>query len=152
MNITISASKPTVWAARLALILVFIVNVQCALAFIVWPQAFAPAYELSGVAGSAAVQGLGVAFLMWNATYLLAIVNPDRFSVVFALVLAQQIIGLIGESMIYLSIPDGHELLAASILRFIAVDGAGLFLLSITFGALLVSRKRKRTALKPSAI
>lgn len=71
-----AASKTALWAARVALTVVFAVNVQCAAQFIIWPDAFAPAYELAGVAGSVAVQGLGVAFLMWNVTYPPAIIDP----------------------------------------------------------------------------
>ncbi|MGL5173373.1 MAG: hypothetical protein ACRC75_05920, partial [Olsenella sp.] len=53
------------WIARIAVGAVFVMNVWCALDFVIDPGAYAPAYELSGVAGQAAVQGLGVAFLMW---------------------------------------------------------------------------------------
>ena len=53
--------KAVLWAARVAVLAVFLMNVQCAVQFIVWPDTFAPAYELSGVAGNIAVQGLGVA-------------------------------------------------------------------------------------------
>ena len=45
-------------AARIAVALVFALNVQCALQFVLWPGAFAGAYELSGVAGEAAVRSL----------------------------------------------------------------------------------------------
>lgn len=123
-------------AARIAVAAVFALNVQCALQFVLQPQAHAGAYELSGVAGQAAVRGLGVAFLMWNATYPAVIASPRRFRALFAVVLAQQAIGLAGESFILWGLPAGHEVLAGSILRFIAFDAAGLVLMGAAFLAL----------------
>ena len=58
------------WLARAAFLLVFAINVQCAASFVLWPDAYAPSFEVAGVPGAAAVQGLGIAFLMRNATYL----------------------------------------------------------------------------------
>lgn len=133
------------WLARIALIIVFIVNVQCAVGFIVNPAAFAGAYEQSGVAGNAAMQGMGVVFLMWNATYPMAIVNPDRYSTVFGIVLAQQIVGLIGENAILAGLPAGHEALANSIQAFINFDAFGLIIMGATFIALLVARRHARS-------
>lgn len=120
-------------AARIAVALVFALNVQCALQFVLWPASFAGAYELSGVAGEAAVRGLGVAFLMWNATYPAVIASPRRFRSLYVVVIAQQTIGLIGESAILLNLPAGHEILAESIQRFIAFDATGLVIMVAAF-------------------
>ena len=90
-------------AARIAVAIVFALNVQCALQFVLWPDAFAGAYELSGVAGEAAV----------------------------------------GETAILLGLPAGHEVLAASILRFIAFDAGGLVLMAAAFAWMLI-RGRSR--------
>lgn len=120
-------------AARIAVALVFALNVQCALQFVLWPASFASAYELSGVAGEAAVRGLGVAFLMWNATHPAVIASPRRFRSLYVVVIAQQTIGLIGESAILLSLPAGHEILAESIQRFIAFDATGLVIMVAAF-------------------
>ena len=120
-------------AARIAVALVFALNVQCALQFVLWPASFAGAYELSGVAGEAAVRGLGVAFLMWNATYPAVIASPRRFRSLYVVVIAQQTIGLIGESAILLSLPAGHKILAESIQRFIAFDATGLVIMAAAF-------------------
>ena len=129
-------------AARVAIAIVFALNVQCALQFELWPEAFAGAYELSGVAGEAAVRGLGVAFLMWNATYPAVIASPRRFRALYVVILVQQLIGLVGETAILLGLPSGHDVLAASIQRFIAFDAAGLVLMMATFIWLqLVPRK-----------
>ena len=129
-------------AARVAVAIVFALNVQCALQVALWPEAFAGAYELSGVAGQAAVRGLGVAFLMWNATYPAGIASPRRVRALHAVVLVQQLIGLVGETASLLGLPGGHDVLAASIQRFIAFDAAGLVLMMATFIWLqLVPRK-----------
>lgn len=128
--------------ARIAVAIVFVLNVQCALQFAFWPASFAGAYELSGVAGEAAVRGLGVAFLMWNATYPAVIASPRRFRALYVVVLVQQAIGLVGESAILLGLPAGHDVLAASILRFIAFDAAGLIVVAAAFAWLLKAHPR----------
>lgn len=55
--------------------------------------------------GAAAVQGLGIAFLMWNATYPAVIASPLRFRAVAVIVLVQQAIGLAGESWLRFGCP-----------------------------------------------
>ncbi|MEG0016112.1 MAG: hypothetical protein RR747_05990 [Gordonibacter sp.] len=131
-------------AARVAVAAVFIVNVQCALSFVLQPAAFAGSFELAGagIAGETAVRGLGVAFLMWNATYPAVIASPRRFRALYVVVLVQQAIGLVGESMIRLGLPAGHAGLAASIDQFVAFDAAGLVFMAGTFAALLVADRR----------
>lgn len=126
------------WFARVAFLAVFIVNVQCALQFVIAPEQSAAAYELAGVAGEAAVRGIGIAFLMWNATYPAFIAAPRRFKVLGWVILVQQAIGLIGETVLCFGLPEGHTVLAASVLRFVAFDGAGLVLMAVAFACLLV--------------
>lgn len=133
-------------AARVAVALVFAANVQCAASFVLWPEAFAGGFELAGVPGAAAVRGLGVAFLMWNATYPPVIANPRRFRALFVVVLVQQAMGLAGESWILLSLPVSHAALAASIIRFIAFDAAGLVLMAAAFAWLVLADRRARRA------
>lgn len=130
-------------AARVAVAIVFALNVQCALQFVLMPSSFAAAYELSGVAGEAAVRGLGVAFLMWNATYPAVIASPRRFHSLYIVVLVQQAIGLFGETAILLSLPAGHDVLAASILRFIAFDATGLAFMAAAFAWLAATCRRR---------
>ena len=103
------------WLARAAFLLVFAINVP----------------------GAAAVQGLGIAFLMWNATYPAVIASPLRFRAVAVIVLVQQAIGLAGESWLRFGLPAGHAALSASIERFILFDAAGLVLMAAAFGWLL---------------
>lgn len=134
--------RGALWAMRIAFALVFVINVQCALSFVIWPASFAAAYELDGVAGNAAVQGIGIAFLMWNATYPAFIVQPKRFDVLGWVILAQQAIGLVGETFLLFSLPAGHDVLSSSIMRFIAFDAAGLVIMAITWTIWLFTRKR----------
>jgi hypothetical protein len=129
------------WFARMAVAAVFLINVHCAVSFVLFPEQFTAAYELSGLAGRVAVQGLGVAFLMWNATYPAVIVHPWRFRTLFVVVLVQQTIGLVGESLILASIPAGHNVLSSSILRFIAFDAAGLIVMASAFVVLRCSKR-----------
>ncbi|MBR2521779.1 MAG: hypothetical protein IKE61_01440 [Coriobacteriales bacterium] len=136
------------WISRVVVAVVFVINVWCALGFIIDPSGYMGAYELSGVSGKVAIQGIGVAFLMWNATYPLVIANPMKHRTLFAIVLVQQLIGVAGESIILASLEPGHALLSASILRFIAFDAGGLVLMSISF-ALLVVAMRKASRLEP---
>ena len=49
------------WVVRLCFAFVFVVNVQCALGFALTPEAYMGAYELAGVPGRVATQGIGIA-------------------------------------------------------------------------------------------
>lgn len=128
---------------RIAFALVFAINVQCALSFIAWPEAYLSAYELQGVSGMAAVQGTGVAFLMWNVTYPLVIIDPRKYWIVAYIVLIQQFVGLVGESYILWTLPAGHEVLGASIERFIAFDATGFVLMVL---AMVLVKVKKPSA------
>lgn len=121
------------WIARVLVALVFFVNVQCAVQFLVWPGAYVGAYQVQGASAEAMVRTVGICFLMWNATYPPVIVYPQRYRVLFAVVIAQQIIGLVGESLLLASLGPGLEVLASSVVRFIAFDAAGLVLLVVAF-------------------
>lgn len=125
-----------VWTARVAVGAVFLMNIQCALSFIIWPERFAGGFGLAGVPGQVALRGLGIAFLMWNATYPPVMWDPQRFRTVFGIVIAQSLIGLIGESWLLLSLPAGHPEIAASLTRFIVFDAAGLVLMAAAFAML----------------
>ena len=128
------------WLARVAVLVVFVGNLDCALRFLLFPESYVAGFELSGTAGATAIQGLAVAFLMWNATYPLVIVDPVRYRVLFAVVLAQQAIGLVGESLILSTLGDGHPLLGESIMRFIAFDAFGLVVMALSFVGLMAYR------------
>ena len=127
------------WIARVLVALVFAINVQCALQFILWPEAYTAAYQVEGASAEVMVRTVGICFLMWNATYPPVIARPDRYRVLFGVVLAQQAIGLVGESLLLIGLQPGLEVLASSIARFVAFDAAGLVLLVIAF---VLSRKK----------
>ncbi len=119
-----------IFLARLLIAAVLLWNVQCALAFLLSPEGYAPAFALEGVAGAAAVRGVGVLFLMWNVPYAVALADPRKHRLSLYEAVAMQAIGVIGESWIAASLPGGYALLAASLGRFIAFDAAGLALLA----------------------
>jgi hypothetical protein len=121
------------WIARLLIAIVVAWNLQCALVFLLKPDAFAPAFELTGVPGVAAIRGTAVLFVMWNIPYLVAFWHPRRNRVSLWESLVMQLLGLVGESAILFLLPLGYAALRASILRFIAFDAAGLILLVFAF-------------------
>ena len=57
-------------------------------------------------------------------------------------IIAQQAIGLVGESALLFNLPAGHDVLAASITRFIAFDGAGLVIMAAAWTYLLARQAR----------
>lgn len=121
------------WLARAALIAVLLANMSAAIPYLVRPADYAAAYELTGVPGEAVVRGFGVLFLMWAVPFVPAILHPVRHRVAFTCVLAMQVIGLAGESLMLAALPAGHDALRATGLRFIAFDGAGLVVLAAAF-------------------
>ena len=66
---------------------------------------------------------------MWNVPYAVALWHPLRYRISLYEASAMQAIGLLGESIILLCLSPAHATLHASLLRFIAFDGAGLILL-----------------------
>jgi hypothetical protein len=115
--------------ARLAIALVLIWNVQCAIAFLLWPDRFTAGFELSGQPGEAAVRGIGLLFVMWNIPYMVALIHPIRYRISLYEATAMQAIGLLGESLILISLPPIHRILQTSLRRFIVFDCCGLVLL-----------------------
>jgi hypothetical protein len=132
------------WLARLLIAVVVAWNLQCALAFLLHPEIYAPGFELAGIPGQAAVRGCAVLFIMWNVPYLVALWQPRRNRLSLWQALAMQTIGVIGESLILVSIPVGYSILHASILRFITFDAAGVVLL-IGAVLLLIPSSRSNT-------
>jgi hypothetical protein len=121
------------WAARLLIGLVILWNLQAAFAFFTAPGRYAPAFELTGVPGQAAVRGVAVLFVMWNVPYLVACWEPRRNRLALGEALVMQAIGWIGEGIIFFTLSPGHALLWGSLLRFIVFDGVGLALLIAAF-------------------
>jgi len=120
-----------IWVARVLIGLVLVINVQSALVFLAYPTRFAPAYELSGISGAAAIRGFAILFLMWNVPYGVALVNPIKYRISLFEAIAMQSIGLIGESFILGTLPSEYLILRSSVLRFIIFDAAGLVALIV---------------------
>ena len=115
--------------ARLLVGVVFVWNVQCALAFLIIPEAHSASFELEGAVGQAVIQSLGVLFLMWNVPYAVALWHPLRHRTALYEAMVMQAIGVAGESWILWQLGAEHVILGASITRFIWFDAAGLALL-----------------------
>jgi hypothetical protein len=126
------------WVARILIGVVVAWNLECALAFLLDPEAFAPGFELSGIPGEAAVRGMAVLFVMWNIPYLVALWQPRRNRASLWEALAMQAVGVIGESIILITLPPEHTILHTSLLRFFAFDVAGVVAL---IGAVWLARK-----------
>ena len=125
------SNRLAITSTRILVGLVFLWNVQCAVTFLLWPERYAPSFELTGAVGNAMIQGLGVLFLMWNVPYAVALWHPFRYYISLYEALVMQTIGLLGESAIYLGIPFAHETARGSVIRFILFDAVGLLLLII---------------------
>jgi len=121
--------KSRLWSARLLIALVVGWNLQAAIAFILWPERYAPGFELTGVPGAAAMRGTGILFLMWTVPYVVALWHPRKHRPFVLTALLMQFVGLVGESLILISLPQGYASLHTSIVRFIAFDAGGLVLL-----------------------
>lgn len=132
------------WLARVTVGAVFLMNVSCALAFILQPEKYSPGFEVAGVPGRIYVQGMGILFLMWNATYPPVIFQPIRYRALFVVVLIQQAIGFAGETWLWLTLPAGHSLLRATGLRFMLFDGIGLIAMAGAYWLLMRQRARSR--------
>ena len=130
------------WLARVIVGAVFLMNVSCALAFILQPGKYSPGFEVAGVPGRIYVQGMGILFLMWNATYPPVIFHPIRYRALFVVVLIQQAIGFAGETLLWLTLPAGHLPLRASGLRFMLFDGIGLIAMAGAYWLLMRQRTR----------
>lgn len=115
-----------VGAARLLIGCVLFFNVQCALAFLIAPQGYAPGFELSGDVGAGMIRGMGILFLMWNVPYAVALWNPVSRRVSLYEVIAMQAIGFTGESLLLAAFPTGHPVILATVSRFAAFVGIGL--------------------------
>ena len=129
----VQMSEIRIYMARAALTAVLVANMSAAIPYVFRPADYVAAYELTGAPGEVVVRGFGLLFLMWAVPFVPAILHPTRNRVAFACVLAMQVIGLIGESLMLAALPAGHDALRATGLRFIAFDGIGFILLLIGY-------------------
>ncbi len=138
------------WVTRAAVGAVFLMNIWCAATFLGRPEDFTGSFEVGGAPGRAIVQAFGILFLMWNATYPAVIWRPRNHHALFAVIVAQQVIGLAGETWLALSMPLGHPALWATGVRFILFDGAGLALMLLAYLVLLRSNASRASTTRPS--
>jgi len=129
-----------VWAGRILIGVVLFLNLDAAISFMVSPSLFVGAFSLEGVPGEAAIVGTGILFLMWQVPYILATLNPIRHRVSVFEALVMQSVGFIGESLLWMKLPETYRILRSSILRFIIFDGVGVLLIIIA----IVLTKKKR--------
>lgn len=126
------------WAARALIAVVLIWNLQCAVAFLVSPEGFAPSFELEGEAGAVMVRSMGILFVMWNVPYAVALWHPGRHRRSLIEALVMQCLGVVGEGLLWVTLSPGHDALRRTAWRFTLFDGAGVVLLLL---ALLCVRR-----------
>jgi hypothetical protein len=115
--------------ARLLIAAVLVMNVQCAVLFLVMPGPSASGFELPGPLGEAMLRGMGVLFLMWNVPYAVALWHPRRMRIALFEALVMQTIGLCGETLVRNLLPAAYILARLSLSRFILFDALGLLAL-----------------------
>jgi hypothetical protein len=109
--------------------LVLASNLSAAVPMVLWPDRYTGGFEVAGTPGLVLVRSIGLLFLMWVVPYVPAILHPQRYRICLMVILAQQCIGLLGESLMAVVLPAGHPALWATGTRYIIFDTAGLFLL-----------------------
>lgn len=137
-------NKSIVWISRILIAAVTVMNVQAAFQFMLAPQNYAYGFEMTGAAGEAMLRGMGLLFLMWNIPYMFAAYHPVRHFISVVEAVIMQFIGVTGETLILLGMPEGHPLIEASVKRFIIFDGSGLVFLSVALLLVLSARVRSK--------
>lgn len=137
-------SKSVVWISRILIAAVTVMNVQAAFQFMLTPQNYAYGFEMTGAAGDAMLRGMGLLFLMWNIPYMFAAYHPVRHFISVVEAVIMQFIGVTGETLILLGMPEGHPLIEASVKRFIIFDGSGLVFLAVAMLLVLSTRVRSK--------
>jgi hypothetical protein len=128
---------------------VVLVNLQCAVVFFMKPECYVSAFELSGIPGTVVIRGMGVLFLMWSVPYLVALYDPLLYRIALYEAIAMQAIGLLGESFMAASLPNGYDMLLASLTRFIVFDALGLLALLMSLLLCLPERKSVSESILP---
>ena len=137
-------SKSVVWISRILIAAVTVMNVQAAFQYMLTPQNYAYGFEMTGAAGDAMLRGMGLLFLMWNIPYMFAAYHPVRHFISVVEAVIMQFIGVTGETLILLGMPEGHPLIEASVKRFIIFDGSGLVFLAVAMLLVLSTRVRSK--------
>jgi hypothetical protein len=134
----VTAAKSKSWIIRALIAPVVFFNLQCSFVFLFNPEGFTPSFDLYESTGTYMIQGLGLLFLMWNIPYLVALLDPIRHSTSLIESVIMQAIGVLGESLLLIRVPQEYLNLHTSVIRFIIFDGGGLVFLLIA----LYIRKR----------
>ena len=128
--------------ARVLILIVLFLNIQCAILFLWTPEVYIPGFELNGVPGRAMIQGMGILFLMWSVPYWMALIHPVRNKLSLFEAVIMQAIGVVGESILFVQISNEHIVMRNSALRFIIFDAGGLVLLLIAAGFVIAQYKK----------
>ncbi|MBN1231652.1 MAG: hypothetical protein JXA19_07320 [Anaerolineales bacterium] len=125
--------KSKIGIARILILILLVINLQVAFAYFLHPADYTFSFELTGTPGIAVVQGYGVLFIMWNIPAILAILHPQRHRSALIAAILMQVVGLVGELFILVSIPEGYPIARATIHRFVFFDSTGVVLLLFAF-------------------
>lgn len=118
--------------ARILIGLVTMINLQCAVEFLIHPDHYVSAFALDGSAGSAMVASMGLLFVMWNVPYVFAVIQPRKNRVSLYEAFIMQFIGLVGEITLLFVFCSGNPIVSATVKRFIIFDCAGWFALAFS--------------------
>ncbi|MHB8775350.1 MAG: hypothetical protein ACYC6U_09620 [Bellilinea sp.] len=124
-----AAGSGRIHIARLLIGLVIFFNLQAAFLFIINPAAYSAGFEVGGIVGEKLVQGMGILFLMWNVPYIYALIDPIRHRTSLHQAIIMQAIGVVGETILWLTLPPGHPAMSSTVIRFAIFDGSGLIAL-----------------------
>ncbi|MGB4594606.1 MAG: hypothetical protein WBI14_01705 [Anaerolineaceae bacterium] len=137
--------KQLILLSQFLIALVLVSNLIAAISFVFDPQAYVGGFELARIPGEAAVVGIGILFLMWQVPYAFAVTDPVRWFLSLIEAIIMQIIGLVGESLLFTKIDPAFLTLRSSIARFILFDGLGLALLMIAWAIATKVRENQST-------
>jgi len=126
-------SNKRLWASRVFIFIVLFLNLQASILFWIFPTRYSQSFALDGVIGQTVIRALAILFLMWNVPYVFAAIHPIRYKISLVEAIFMQAVGLIGETMIFLQLPESLIVLRQSIQRFILFDGLGFSLLTFAF-------------------
>jgi hypothetical protein len=138
VDASVTAIKSKSWIIRALIAPVVFFNLQCSYAFLFHPEGYTTGFDLYEPTGTHMIQGLGLLFLMWNIPYLVALLDPIRHTTSLVEAVIMQAIGVIGESLLLLRVPQEYLNLHVSVIRFIVFDGGGFVFLLLA----LIIRKR----------
>jgi hypothetical protein len=127
------------WIPRSLIGLVLFFNLESALVFLWNPQVYVAGFGVQGAVGNVIVRSIGLLFVMWNVPYLVAFLHPIKHRVSLIESIAMQSIGLLGETVLLLTLAPGLLEINNTLSRFIWFDSGGLLCLGI---ALWLVRKR----------